>query len=579
MEKEFCKFLTKIGMIDEDTALTFIRIYNDIHKENSDINIFELSFQILITFFNNITSTQKNYMCHNIPLKFYEIQEKNKKNRLISLISKKRLNDKIFLLKSLFIWKNRINHNKKEKNTKIQKDINSFNKNNSTFKRNNQNVYNNNIYKIPYKNYLSNINILENKFNNMTNPDGLFLDNNISIKSNSQSFLTNSQKKKNNPGVQIHYNSINNINCKEIDKSSPNEKLLNIKKDKSIKNSVSTKDIYNIFGYKEQEEMKECTFKPKINNLKQNIRSMNHSKTPYKQREEEIQSRFDKLYYDNEKYKIIKQIKAIEYDHFANKELTFNPNINYTPNLMKDERNKKFEKRIKTFLENKAKHSNIIKHKMNEEFNKSYSFSPKINKSYSNNALFSKTYNEKNESDSMSTIPAYIRLYEESKIRNRKYLERKKEIDESINNLSSSLLKKLNAGVNINKINELYENKKKAIIDEKTKNKVEYEEGITFKPYIRKNKFAKNIYSNFYERNSRFLEDKEKFININQKFLNPKAKISKNDNKEIVKNIINRLYNDSNYGSMNNYAGCNKYIKSVQGSVTNLNVLDNKDNN
>ena len=98
MEKDFCKFLTKIGMIDEDTAQAFIKIYNDIQLEHSDINIFELSFQILITFLNNITNIQKNYMCHNLPLKFYEIHEKNKKDKLISIIMKKRLKNKIFLL-------------------------------------------------------------------------------------------------------------------------------------------------------------------------------------------------------------------------------------------------------------------------------------------------------------------------------------------------------------------------------------------------------------------------------------------------------------------------------------------------
>ena len=89
MEKLFCRFLTKIGMIDKDTSLKFMKIYNDIYNDNKSINIFELSFQILIAFFNNITSNQKNYMCHNLPLKFYEMHETNKKHKLISLISKK----------------------------------------------------------------------------------------------------------------------------------------------------------------------------------------------------------------------------------------------------------------------------------------------------------------------------------------------------------------------------------------------------------------------------------------------------------------------------------------------------------
>ena len=212
-----------------------------------------------------------------------------------------------------------------------------------------------------------------------------------------------------------------------------------------------------------------------------------------------------------------------------------------------------------------------MKNKINEEFNKTYSFSPKINKNYNSTAIFTKAYKEKNEAENTKTIPAYIRLYEESKLRNQKYLEKKKEIEDNINNLSCTIYKKISL-LNLKKINELYENKKKIVIDEKTKNKVQNEEGITFKPYIYKNKFAKNIFSNFFERNSRFLEDKEKFINSYQSLSNTKKKISNNDKKEIVKNIIDRLYNESKSGTMNNSFVCNKYIK-------NMNNIENKFNN
>ena len=50
MEKDFCKFLTKIGLIDEATSSRFIKIYNDVFRQGNDVNIFELSFQILIAF-------------------------------------------------------------------------------------------------------------------------------------------------------------------------------------------------------------------------------------------------------------------------------------------------------------------------------------------------------------------------------------------------------------------------------------------------------------------------------------------------------------------------------------------------
>ena len=123
MEINFCKFLSKIGMIDNDTSLTFIKIYNDIYKEDININIFELSFQILLTFLNNITLTQKKYMCHNLPLKYYEIYEKNKKDKLISIIMKNRLKNKINLFKYFSKWKNKSKNKKKEKKEKKKNSI------------------------------------------------------------------------------------------------------------------------------------------------------------------------------------------------------------------------------------------------------------------------------------------------------------------------------------------------------------------------------------------------------------------------------------------------------------------------
>ena len=580
MEKKFCKFLIKIGMIDEDTSSTFIKIYKDIFRESPNINIFELSFQILITFLNNLTNSQKNYMCHNLPLKFYEIREKNKRDKLISIIIKNRLKNKINLLKHLFTWKKNSKNNPKDKMISYKnRTINTFNKSNSSFKRSNQ-TSSSTIYKIQYPNYHSNANIIDEKIDYITEHDKISIDNNTYNKSNSHLFLSNTTKNSQNSGIKKYYNCINKINYKELNKSASGDKLISSKRDKkslTINNSRSSNNIINTtWAYKEQKELKECTFKPKINNLK---KSNNGSKTSNKEREEELQSRFEKLYKDDIKYKISKEIKALEYDHYTNKELTFNPNINNNPNLLKEERKEKFENRIKSYIDIKNKHHNEIQNKINEEFSKKYSFSPKINKSYSNNSLFTKTINEKNESE--YTIPAYIRLYQESKLRNQKQIQRKKEVEQYVNSLSNSLIKTISV-VNLDKINELYENKEKSKNNEKIKNKVESEEGVTFKPYIYKNRFSKNIFSNFYERNSRFLEDKEKFIVLHQSVPNPnsKKKISQNEKKEIVKNIVDRLYNESKSGTLsNNSIGCNKYIKSVQGSYNNIHKLENKKNN
>lgn len=85
---------------------------------------------------------------------------------------------------------------------------------------------------------------------------------------------------------------------------------------------------------------------------------------------------------------------------------------------------------------------------MDEEFEQNYSFTPKINspkltKTSTNVSAFSKTFNEKNESSNNNSIPAYIRLYEESKLRSQKKMEKEKEIDEHITNMANSLYKNI----------------------------------------------------------------------------------------------------------------------------------------
>ena len=98
-------------------------------------------------------------------------------------------------------------------------------------------------------------------------------------------------------------------------------------------------------------------------------------------------------------------------------------------------------------------------------------------------------------------------------------------------------------------INELYLYSKKKEIMKKTKKKVEDEEGSTFRPEIYINNCSKNIYSGFLERNEKFLKDKENFREISlreQDKLFNKEKFSKEQKKEIVKNIVKRLTCEKN---------------------------------
>ena len=560
MEKKFCNFLFRIGIIDNETSSAFLQIYKDICKENKNINIFELSFHILMTFLNNMTAKQKNYLCQNLPIKFFQMRQKSIQEKLRSILTINQLKYKIMLIKYIYIWKSSI---KKKEN----KSINKNNKHNSfIYHRNNSPIKSSNtIYQI-------------HRQKNFFNKDTFSEENDIISLSTkpyqSNNFLSNNTTTKNS-NTNINFN-FTNINSKgEMNQTNSLNNTTNKKRaNKSYNNSKIINDIKRTLEYIEEKEMKECTFKPRINNLKQSSHTLQINK---KERKKEIQNRFEKLYKDNEKYKLSKQIKALELDYLITKELTFNPTINNSKHLTRENSKENFETRIKTFLEQKKQHSEEIKQKINKEFEQNFSFTPKINhskisKTNSTNSIFSKTFNEKKELENYKEYPAYLRLYQESKLRNQKQIQKRKEVDEYLNNLSNSNIK--NNILDFNKIKELYENKNKTKVEEKTKKKVIKEEGITFKPTLYKNKFVNNIYSNFYERNSKFLEDKEKFINGHKNKIKLEKVFSPKEKKQIVENVIGRLYNDSKSLNLTN-SGCHRYIKNVKGHLNkNLNIND-----
>ena len=545
MENKFSHFLLKLGIIDKDTYSIFLQIYKDLKYENRKLNIFELSYHILITFLNNITNKQKIYLSQNLPLKFFEIRQKLIHDKLRSIIITNQLKYKLQLIKYLYTWK----FSKKQKSNK------SINKQ-DIYYRNSQIHNSKTAYQIHRQR-----NIFDKEMNS-DNYDTI----NISPTNNFvHDFLSNITTTKNSKS-NLNFNSTNANSKKNLNKQNSGEKKFN----KSIKSRTFNKskiinEIKKTLEYKEK-EYKECTFKPKINKLNQNL---NLTKLSNKERNKEIQNRFEKLYNDNEKYKLTRQIKALELDYLINKDLTFNPRINYTKFLTRENSKENFETRVKTFLAHKQKHTEEIKNKINKEFEQNFSFSPKINspkmsKNYSTNSFLSKTINEKKEYQNNKVLPSYIRLYEESKIRNQKQVQKRKEADELLTNLSSININKVI--LDINKINELYKNKNKKKIEERTKKKVIKEEGITFKPILYKNRFTKNIYSTFYERNYKFLEDKQKFITLNKNKIKRDKIISPKEKKQIVENVIQRLYSDPKSFTITNN-GCNRYIKNIKGNL------------
>ena len=170
----------------------------------------------------------------------------------------------------------------------------------------------------------------------------------------------------------------------------------------TIRNTNNTKNnLHTSLEEKEIKELQECTFKPKINTstqkgkrtLSQNdinsslVLANNLSSNNKIKREEEIQLRFEKLYKDNEKYKLSKELKAKERERMISLNAPFIPNIkkklkkasSYYNKRLKSEGNfENFEERQKKYLNKKNKLSAEIKNRVDSEYEELCSFNPKI---------------------------------------------------------------------------------------------------------------------------------------------------------------------------------------------------------
>ena len=141
----------------------------------------------------------------------------------------------------------------------------------------------------------------------------------------------------------------------------------------------------------------------------------------------------------------------------------------------------------------------------------------------------------------------------------RKKLEQDKYLDDLSNQISGE--KKI---VDYNRINDLYKNKGKSKTFEKTKVKVEEEEGLTFRPSIKENKYMKRIYSNFMERNFYNKNGKEyNYDNYNYD-LKSQKKMTNKQKEKIINRIIDKLSMNSQLKNLSN--NCDKYTKEVNNN-------------
>ena len=491
MEINFCEYLMNIGLINKESFSNIILDYHRTYSNNNNNFLANMIF-ILKNFIENLTQQEKNYMCLNLVQYYLRIINNKKISKLKTLYALYKRKLSIIKLKYLYKWKLIIIlniHNDKNE------DFINLKKKDIKQKKEIKRKYRNEQNKLDNYHFLS-------EDNNNINKD-IF------------NILFNKKKKcPKNESYNKKYDSTKDISIK--------------------KNPKYFEELQTSLAIKEQKELEECTFRPKINYTSRIKNKEVKEISPIKKNNKKhISEIFNKLHDDNIFYKNKINTSREKYELKLKKEIPFKPKI-YSNSLTKKypKINKSFTERQKMFLEKKEKHSENIKKTMDINFSKLCPFVPEVNiklnkknvkkdkiiKYVDNSSILKEFYfNNKNKyNKSNKYISPFLRLYEDSKKRNIRKNKREKDYDNYLNDMANSHCKK-NNDIDYDKINELSSYQKKKEIMQKTIKKVEEEEGSTFRPNIYINELSKNINSDFYERNEKFLKDKQNFIDTSIK--------------------------------------------------------------
>ena len=270
----------------------------------------------------------------------------------------------------------------------------------------------------------------------------------------------------------------------------------------------------------ELEELKECTFHPKINS--NYYSSRNSKKNTLKENEEEKNSKvYERLYNVFLKYNLNREVKKNESEQLNQN--SFSPKLNRTPKKYNKISNQSFTERLKFFEDKKNEKLKNIGENIKKEEVKRYTFQPILNDNRRkvNIEEMKKREKEKKQKEENEDRPKSI----------------KRNVDKQrIENLFLS-----------------YKEKQNKI--EKIKKEMEKDEGITFKPYIETEnsvlakKYNKKLGDDdFFKRKTKFETLQTQRSKENRKKYSPqrpKKRVYTSKEKEIItQNIINRLYGE-----------------------------------
>ena len=554
MDKKFSLYLTKIGLFDEKTSKEIIKP----NKQSENKKFEDSSFHYLMNFLDNLNEEQKKYMSFYIPNNYQQITNIIKERKLKSIFVQTLLRQKFKLLKYFNKWKkdknninlsgNFLNIYKNEENHKsLDKENDKLTKilqaNQNTFslddylskEKMNINRYNykNNQAVSNIKNIINHMNINEYKYNN-----------------NEKIFNKVNNRYRNpyyNNNLNQYQYKVNCYNLNNYNQRKPDYKYIcrNLYQPQKLKKESNNKLLSSIES-KELEDLKECTFKPKINILSSKHNN-NSSQIKNKSKEKEnITSIFDKLYKDEEKNKLAKELRTIDKEYNLGKTFSFTPNINNKfKTIYKYQGHSNFEERQKEYKEKLDKKRMELKFQIESKNDLLCSFNPKITNEKGEYYRPKKKGKEK-EKKSKSV---FKRLYSDMKSRQELKEQREKENNDKFDEMANYLTldKKVDDSALIER---LYEDKRDEIIN-KTREKVEKEEGVTFQPDIGDDEYYNNIDSTFLERNELWMNKKKNFIEEeNAKQIENlrnygNKKYTSEEREEIINNIIERLYKSS----------------------------------
>ena len=555
MEKKFAKHLIDIGFLDQKTLSQIITSYN----ARNDSNIIDNQFskrmtEILFLFFDNLTNIQKKFICFHIPAKFIKLTKLKIRFYLKNIIKKKELRNKIILMKYMFKWfraKDNIN----------EPSLNDHLMNKKLFRQQSHKSIQANKLK-------KKINCEKN--NNIYNSIREFID-----------------KTKN-----LNVSNINEKNCPLYNKQNLNNNINNKTKSKKEKNKYNKIDL-DIFNINLNDE--------NINNLNNGqIRNGQHDKQPKMFiNNNQITELIQNYTLTNQKMKDIRLIKNYDFINSAESNDNYiSTNLN---SCNRNENNREITQASKAVnfktndynsnnsdlnmfnIPNSSKSSNakkIINLKPKNIYNLIYCNNyNNLNNNYieNTNNIDLNLFTEKTpfcereiktlESNRKTNYSPGKRLYEQGI----KQMQNKNNSKNSPYRLSPNSKKK-NKIVNYKHINSLHKNKKRCKTLEKVKNKVEKEEGLTFRPMIHKNKYIDRINSNFLERNYSSPKNGKNMSEYNEKMssqnISKNKKINKKEKENIINGMINRLYkNKNNLENEDDSFLCKKYhVKGIGAS-------------